>query len=229
MKSTLIILTLNEIEGIKSVYEYIPLSGVDEVLVIDGGSVDGTVEFFKDKGIKIISQTVKGRGEAFRLACKEAQGDCLVFFSPDGNEDPNDITGLIAKLKEGFDLVIASRFMKGGHNEEDEVPLPWRSWANRIFTFLANIIWNRNKYVTDTINGFRAVTKEAFSKMKIDAPGFVIEYQMSIRAMKLNLKVAEIPTYEGNRIGGESTAKSIPTGFLFLNYLLRELFTGKDF
>ncbi len=74
-----------------------------------------------------------------------------------------------------------------------------------------------------------AASKKAFDKIKIDAPGFVIEYQMSIRSMKLNLRAAEIPTYEGSRIGGESTAKSIPTGILFLKFLLKELFIGKNF
>lgn len=229
MESTLIILTLNEIEGIRAVYKNIPISEVDEVLVVDGGSVDGTIEFFKDKGIKVIVQETKGRGDAFRIARKQAQGNYLVIFSPDGNEDPKDIPKLIKKLEEGFDMVIASRFIKGAHNEEDELLLPWRAWANRIFTLLANILWNRQRYISDTINGFRAITKEAFDKMKINAPGFVIEYQMSIRAMKLKLKVAEIPTYEDNRIGGESTAKSIPTGILFLKYLLKELLTGKNF
>ena len=63
--------------------------------------------------------------------------------------------------------------------------------------------------------------------MNISAPsGFVIVYQMSIRAMKLGLKVAEIPTVEGKRIGGVSTAKSIPTGLLFLRFLLKEIMNG---
>lgn len=223
MKSTLVILTLNEIEGIKAIYKKIPVFSVDEVLVVDGGSIDGTVEFFKKQGLKVIIQTLKGRGEAFRVARKEAKGDYLIFFSPDGNEDPDDIPRLIKKLEEGNDMVIASRFMKGSRNEEDDILFPWRAWANRAFTFLANILWNRKQYITDTINGYRATTKDAFDKMKIDAPGFVIEYQMSIRSMRLGLKVCEIPTYEGERIGGESKAKSICTGLIFLRFLIREI------
>lgn len=224
MKYSLIILTYNEIEGSQALFHKIPFQAVDEVIVIDGGSVDGTIEFFKSRNVKVIIQDQKGRGQAFQLAVKEAKGDCLIFFSPDGNEDPNDIPKLISKLEDGYDMVIASRFMKGAHNEEDEVILPWRAWANRVFTFLANIFWNKNQYITDTINGFRAITKEAFNIMKIDAPGFVIEYQMSIRAMKLGLKVTEIPTYEDSRIVGESKARSIPTGFIFLKILLKEIF-----
>ena len=118
-------------------------------------------------------------------------------------------------LTKGYDLVIASRFLSGSQNEEDNLRLPWRTWANRTFTYIANIIWNTNRnYITDTINGYRAIKKEAFNKLNINASGFVIEYQMSIRAMKLGLKVVVIPTIEGQRIGGVSTAKSIPTGLL---------------
>jgi hypothetical protein len=114
-------------------------------------------------------------------------------------------------------------------NEEDGKMFPWRAWANRAFTYIANLLWNKGKYVTDTINGYRAIKKEAFNLLNLDAPGFAIEYQMSIRAMKAGLKIAEIPTVEGQRIGGESTAKSIPTGILFVKFLLREMMIGNKF
>ena len=227
MKSSLIILTLNEIEGVRTLYDRIPFDAVDECFVVDGGSIDGTVEFFRERGIKVVPQEIKGRGEAFRIAVKRAEGDHLIFFSPDGNEDPGDIPKLLELLAMGYDIAIASRFLSGSQNEEDDLRFPWRAWANRAFTFIANIIWNTNRnYITDTINGYRAIKKEAFNKLNISAPGFVIEYQMSIRAMKLGLKVVEIPTVEGQRIGGVSTAKSVPTGLLFLRFLLKEIMNG---
>ncbi len=133
-------------------------------------------------------------------------------------------------LTKGYDIAIASRFLPDSRNEEDDLLFPWRAWANKAFTFIANSIWNiKGNYITDTINGYRAIKKEAFNKLNIDAPGFVIEYQMSIRAMKSGLKVVEIPTIEGQRIGGESTAKSIPTGFIFIKHLLREIKIGRKF
>ena len=91
MKVTLIFLTLNEIEGLKGVFHKIPLAAFDEVFAVDGGSTDGTAEFFAEKGIPVHQQEVKGRGEAFRVAFRKSTGDALVFYSPDGNEDPLDL------------------------------------------------------------------------------------------------------------------------------------------
>ena len=165
----------------------------------------------------------RGRGEAFRIAFQTAAGDALIFFSPDGNEDPDDIPKFRDQLEAGHDLVIASRMMAGAHNEEDDELLRWRKWANQSFTLMANLIWNRGRpYVTDTINGYRAIRKEAFEKLRPDSSGYTIEYQTSIRAMKLGLSVVEFPTHEGARIGGESYASSLPTGLKMLQTLWGE-------
>jgi len=227
IRKTLVILTLNEIEGIKALYSKIPFDKADEVLVIDGGSQDGTIEFFKEKDVPVHIQEIRGRGEAFRLACKVSKGNYLVFFSPDGNEDPNDIPRLFKLLEEGYDLAVGSRFLPGSRNDEDEKLLPLRAWANRMFTILANIFF-RGK-MSDTINGYRAIKKDKFMLLNLDASGFAIEYQMSIRAMKLGFRIAEIPTIEGDRIGGESTAHSIPTGLKILKIFLREFVIGRKF
>jgi hypothetical protein len=65
--------------------------------------------------------------------------------------------------------------------------------------------------------------------MAPDAEGFAIEFQISIRALKSRLRIAEIPTIEGDRIGGRSTAYSIPTGVRVLRVLLREIWIGRRF
>ncbi len=204
MKSTLIILTFNEINGVQALYDKIPFKKVDEYFVIDGGSTDGTIEFFEKKGIKVIPQKIHGRGEA--------------------NEDPNDILKLIAELEKGSDIAIASRFMKGSKSDDAGI---FRGFGNKAFTAIANILWNGS--LTDNVNGFRAIKKEKLKELNLDAHGFGIEYQMSIRAMKLKYKIKEIPTYEPNRIGGFSTAGSFDTGLYFIKLILHELKVGKKF
>lgn len=225
IETTLVILTRNEIKGMRNMFNQIPFKEIDEYFVIDYKSSDGTIDFVKKLGIRIINQENPGRGEAFRLASKIAQGKYLVFFSPDGNEDPADIPRLKAKIKTGYDMVIASRFLPGSRNEEDRYFFKPRAWANRAFTMIANLIWNRNSpYITDTINGYRVITKRVFEDLKLDAQGYAIEYQMTIRAMQKKMKVAEIPTIEGERIGGESKVRAIPTGLQFLSFLIREIY-----
>jgi glycosyltransferase involved in cell wall biosynthesis len=198
---------------------------IDEVLVVDGGSTDGTLEFFASRGVRVIRQDRRGRGEAFRLAARHARHDCLVFFSPDGNEDPDDIPRLIAGVAAGHDMVIASRFMVGASSEDDDKFLfASRRWGNLLFTWLANVLCGRGRpRITDTINGYRAITRAAFARLAPDADGYAIEFQMSIRALQLGLRVHEIPTQEAPRIGrGVSKLNAIPVGLKFLALLVRE-------
>ena len=221
---TLVILTLNEIDGVTQVVPKLPLHAVDEILVVDGGSTDGTLEFFEARGIRVVRQERRGRGEAFRLAAQHARNDWLVFFSPDGNEDPDDIPRLVEGLAAGYDMVIASRFMPGARSEDDDKFLfASRRWGNLLFTWLANVLCGRGGWITDTINGYRAVTRATFLRLAPDAHGYAIEFQMSIRALQLGLRVLEIPTQESPRIGrGVSKLNAIPVGFRFLGVLARE-------
>lgn len=220
--SALFISTLNEIEALSKQFHRIPVSAFDEVYALDGGSKDGTVEFFQQHGIKVIPGIKKGA--IFNAGANSTKCEYLVFFAPDGNENPDDIVPLLKKLQEGPDMVIASRFMKGSRNEEDDQFLKWRAWANQAFTLLVRLRWGGR--ITDTINGFRSVRRSKLIEMNPEPTGFDIEFQMSIRALKLRHKVVEIPTYEGNRLGGKSTAHSFPTGRLMLRRYFKEFFSG---
>jgi len=221
---TLVILTLNEIEGVTHIFPKLPLHLVDEVLVVDGGSTDGTIEFFESRGVRVIRQTRRGRGEAFRLAARDARNDLLVFFSPDGNEEPADVPLLVEGLTQGYDMVIGSRFMAGGCSEDDDkFLLASRRWGNLTFTWLVNVLIPRRIWLSDSINGFRAVTRDAFARIQPDAEGYAIEFQMSIRARQLNLKILELPTREAARFGkGVSKLSAVPVGLKFLRLLLSE-------
>jgi glycosyltransferase involved in cell wall biosynthesis len=229
MKISLVILTRNEIVGLKEVFHKIPLHLVDEYFAVDGGSIDGTLEFFQQMGVPVVLQQKLGRGEAFRLAFERASGDALIFFSPDGNEDPLDIPKFAPILQSGADLVIGTRMIPGAHNEEDELLFPFRKWANQTFTRIANLVWNRGDYITDTINGYRAIRRSAWNQLCPDGSGYTIEYQSSIRAFKLHLKIREFPTHEGSRIDGREGSPSMKTGWEFLKLFFYELRIGKSF
>lgn len=228
MKIALVILTRNELPSLKEMLLRIPRpsvsAGFDLIRAVDGGSTDGTVEYFEAHGIPVIAQSTKGRGQAFRQAFNEIDADAYIFFSPDGNEDAADLHRFRPLLEGGADLVIASRMMPGARNEEDDLVFKARKWANQAFNLMANVAFRREgSYVTDSINGYRAITREAASRLGLDASDYTIEYQMTMRAMKHGMNIVEFPTIEGARIAGETQAHSIPTGIRFVKVFFREL------
>jgi len=228
MRITLCLLTRNERDCLDIVFPRIPppspASGYDEIVAIDGGSTDGTVEFYRDHGVPIIGQSRRGRGEAFLVAFREIRSDAYIFFSPDGNENPADLPKFRAGLEAGADLVIASRMMPGAVNEEDGQTLRFRKWANNAFNLIANIAFRKGgPYITDSINGYRAITARAAEILKLDASDYTIEYQMTMRALKHKLKILEFATVEGQRVAGGTGAPSFSTGMRFIGRFWNEL------
>ena len=102
-----------------------------------------------------------------------------------------------------------------------------RKWVNNLFNLGANLFFRRKgSYVTDSINGYRAITKSAVERLSLDAQDYTIEYQMTMRSMKHKLAIHEFPTYEGQRIAGDESP-SMTLGFRFIACLLREIKIGK--
>jgi glycosyltransferase involved in cell wall biosynthesis len=225
--ASVVLLTYNEVEGTRVLLPALLQIDADEVFAMDGGSKDGTVELLQGAGISVCQQVRPGRGPALIEATAMARNEAVVIFSPDGNEDPADIPRLLDLLDAGADLAIGSRFLPGSRNEEDDSVLPLRAWANRLFGAALNILWNRGQYVSDTINGFRAYRRSRVLELDLDAPGMTIEYQMTSRALKAGFDIREVPTREGDRIGGASHAPSISTGVAFLRVLVREMYLGR--
>lgn len=230
MHITLVILTLNERECLEKIFPQIPSpgqsAGFDQIVAVDGGSTDGTLEFFNERHIPVIAQSQRGRGQAFHEAFRALpNSDALIFFSPDGNEDPNDLKRFKPLLASGSDLIIASRMMKASFNEEDIHFFKPRKWVNNAFNFIANLFFRqKGPYITDSINGYRALTKAAYLQLNLDAQDYTIEYQMTIRSLYKGLRIAEFPTIEGQRVAGETGAPSLPTGIRFIKRLLKEIF-----
>ncbi len=228
MRITLCLLTYNERACLEQIFPLIPApspqSGFDQVVAIDGGSTDGTLDYFRERGIPVIGQSRRGRGDAFLLAFEKLEPDAYIFFSPDGNEDVRDLSKFKPLLEGGADLVIASRMMRGAVNEEDHQLIKARKWANNALNLLANALFRKTgPFVTDSINGYRAITRRAAKELKLDALDYSIEYQMTIRAFKKGMTIVEFPTREGARVAGVTGARSIPTGLRFLRRLWIEM------
>lgn len=228
--TTLALLSYDEREALERLLPRIPLARFDRVLAVDPGSTDGTLELYAAHGIPVHRQASRGRGHAFRVAQEVAGTDRIVFFSTDGNEDPADLPTMLRYLDEGYDLVIAGRFLqRGACSDDSDDPLRLRKLGNIVYSLIVRLCWRSG--VWDSINGYRAMRVEAMRRMRLDAPLHEIELQSTIRAAKLHLRIKEFPTREQPRLGGirKASAGTWILGVRIGAFLLRELAIGRRF
>jgi len=218
MKVSLLIPTLSEIEGMEAIMPRINREWVDQILAVDGGSVDGTYEYAKGHGYHTIRQRVSGLANAYYEGLEVATGDTIITFSPDGNSLPEIIPGLITKMKEGYDRVIASPYLNGTKSEDDNVVTAFGNW---LFTKLINILFGG--HYTDSLVKLRAWRKNILECIRIHPGRAGIEPLLSIECAKANLKVGEIPGHEPPRIAGLRKMSPLGNGFAVLVLIIKEL------
>jgi len=230
-KVTLLIPTLNEISGMKHIMPQIKREWYDQLIVVDGGSVDGTIEYARQAGYFVLSQKKRGIRYAYIEAMEHVEGDIVITFSPDGNSVPDYIPQLIKKIEEGFDMVIVSRYLEDAKSYDDDFIT---ALGNKTFTFIINLFF-RSRY-TDSMVMFRAWKKNVFFDLDLDKEKSYsleekifhtrigIEPLLSIRAAKRKLKCADIPGDEPKRIGGERKLRIVQWGCAYLMEVFRELF-----
>src|SRR5436305_3113571 len=210
MKVTLLALTLNEIDGMRAVMPCISREWFDQILILDGGSTDGTIEWARGQGYTVHVQRQPGIRFAYLEALPLIEGDVIVSFSPDGNCDPAILPRLVDKVREGYDLVIGSRYMAGVKSDDDDLITAFGNW---LFTRTVNFLYGA-KY-SDVMVIYRAFTKSLIYDLRLDQedsyslPGklfrTVISWEplMSVRAAKLGKCIGEVAAGEPKRIGGQ--------------------------
>jgi glycosyltransferase involved in cell wall biosynthesis len=233
MKVTLLIPTLNEIEGMKIIMPRIKRNWCDQIIILDGKSTDGTIEYAREKGYFTVIQQRPGLRHGYMEALPHVTGDVLITFSPDGNSIPELIPLLIEKMREGYDMVIVSRYLKGAKSEDDDYLTAFGNW---MFTTLINLLF-RAKY-TDAMVIFRAYKTRLLQELDLDKDASYVpekwfdtkvswEPLLSVRSAKRRLKVAEIPGDEPPRIGGERKLLPFRWGATFLSQIFIELFSWR--
>lgn len=230
MKTTLLIPTRNEIDGVRQIMPRIQRDWVDEILFVDANSTDGTLEYIKENGYKFIIQKQPGVLAAWWEGFEASVGDAIILFSPDGNSVPEIIPQLVEKMKEGYDIVIASRYKKGAKSYDDN---RITAFGNRLFTGLINLLFG-GKY-TDALGMYKIFKKELLTKLELDkAKNDIFEILLAIRAAKRKLKIAEIPGDEPMRVGGQAESRAWPGlagrikgGSLMVSCILKEVFSWR--
>lgn len=207
--------TLNEAHCIEKTISEIPPDTVDEVIVVDGHSTDGTVQIVRRLGHRVILQKTKGYGSAFAEGVDSASGDIIVLMDADGSHNPADIPLLVQKIQEGFDYVMAIRYAPGCRSDDDTLV---RHVGNMFFTFLVNLI--HKVYVADALYLFTAARRDKLQEIAPTSPGFEYCVEILIKAHYRGMKIYQIPSIERPRRGGRSKVNAFLDGLRILKTIL---------
>lgn len=234
MTSTLLVLTLNEIDGMKVIMPRVAPHWCDQTIILDGGSTDGTIEWAREHGYEVYVQKQLGFRHAYTEVLPYVRGDVVVTFSPDGNSIPELIPALLERMRNGCDMVIASRYLGTAKSEDDDVVTAFGNWL-----FTNTINWLHRGSYTDAMVILRAYRTSLIHELELDKDeGYHLaerlfhtkiswEPLLSVRAAKRKLRVEEIPGDEPPRISGERKLKLLKWGAAYYFQFIREMFCWK--
>lgn len=212
----------NEAKNLEHVLPMIP-SWVDEVILVDGHSTDSTIAMAQHlmPAIKVVHQSGRGKGNALRAGFAAATSDIIVMIDADGSTDPREIPAFAEALVNGADFVKGSRFVVGGGTSDMSSLRRFGNWG---FTTLVKVLFGGD--FTDLCYGYNAFWSRVLPQLALDGDGFEIETIMNVRALRAGLQVVEVPSFEAERIHGESNLRTFPDGWRVLKAIGREARDG---
>lgn len=202
------------VDKIKAVFREHKING--EVLVVDNGSTDRSVEIAKRHGARVVHEAKQGYGRAYLKGFQEARGKYLVMGDADDTYDFTLIPNFLESLRSGAsDFVTGSRYLVD--RKQRGMPLLHRFVGNPMLTRLLNQLFGSD--YSDVYCGFRAFTKEAYSKIRPLSPGMEFNLELAINAHLADLRKKEIPIELGPRLG-ESKLRTFRDGWRSLRMML---------
>jgi glycosyltransferase involved in cell wall biosynthesis len=208
----------NEAINLPHVFASLP-QWVDQIVLVDGHSVDGTAEVASRlrPDITIVSQQGRGKGDALLAGFAACTGDIIVTIDADGSTDGGEIVHFIGALTAGADFAKGSRFASGGGSDDITVI---RRWGNAALSTLVN--WAFGTRYTDLCYGYNAFWARHLAALALDCSGFEIETLMNVRAARSGLRVREVPSHEHSRVYGVSNLRAMADGWRILKVIIRE-------
>jgi glycosyltransferase involved in cell wall biosynthesis len=225
MKFTVIIPVYNEEKTIQEIIRRVRATGLaDEILVIDDGSTDGSHEILNrlatEGMIKLIShERNQGKGKAVRDGIQNASGELIIIQDADLEYDPREYPHLLKPIDEGIaDIVYGSRFLGAGRRPA----LFWNMVANKILTFVTNILYNN--ILTDMETGYKLFRREVVKDIPLHAHGFEFEPEFTAKILKRKIPLYEVPIEFNPRDYTEGKKIKMRDAFIALWTLLKYRF-----
>ncbi len=192
---------------------------VDEIVLVDGRSGDGTAMVARAlvPEARIVEQTGTGKGDAVRCGLAAARGDVVVMLDADGSTDPREIPAFVGALVAGADLAKGTRFAQGAGTEDLSL---LRRFGNRMLVSVVRLLFGGR--FSDLCYGYIALWRRYLPVLDLDADGFEIETEISVRALRNGLRIVEVPSVERRRIHGKSNLRAVPDGWRVLRTIVRE-------
>lgn len=202
------------IEKAKKAIHLLNLNG--EIVVSDNGSTDRSIEIAKSMGARVVHQPLKGYGNAYIKGLSEAKGKYIVMADSDNTYDLEDIEQFVTPLRNGYDMVMGSRF-KGGIMP-GAMPFLHRYVGNPILTGFLNLLFKTG--ISDAHCGMRSFTKEAFQRMNLKTGGMEFASEMVINASKCNLKIVETPVKLYANLARKPHLRTFRDGWRHVRFML---------
>ena len=218
VRVSVVVPTKNEARNLEHVLGQLP-EDIHEVILVDAHSEDDTVEVARRvrPDIRVLTQNGRGKGDALRTGFAAVTGNVVVMLDADGSADPAEIPRFVEALLDGADFAKGSRFLEGGGS--DDITLLRRA-GNAVLSGTANLL--HGTAFTDLCYGYNAFWARCLPFVSLDVPGFEVETLINLRVADAGLKVVEVPSYEKDRIHGQSNLNTFRDGFRVLGTILRE-------
>ncbi len=222
-KIIVIIPALNEGASIGLVLDDLPRELVNQVVVVDGGSQDDTVEVARKKGAVVLQGPTLGYGHACQVGlqyAKKHKPDLIVFLDGDYSDYPEEISLLVEPILKGkADFVLGSRLM--GQREKGAMPIH-AVWGNIFSCFLVKLFYG---YQYTDLGPFRAIRHEKLEQLYMSDLNYGWTAEMQVKAVKAGLRILEVPVKYRKRVGiskiSGSISGSIKAGIKIIFTILR--------